>query len=216
VWQELALPWKTAVTQAIEALRAGSLAIGAAICLPEGTPVCAGRNRLLEPPASDGTVSGSTVAHAEINALVALSLCPAQASPETLSLYSTAEPCPMCIGAIAMSRVKHVHFASRDTWAGSADLVDKSQFLRRKVLSVTGPTDERLEAVLIALHGFSHIRRRSGNARDPVLVRWSESCPTGVALAEHIGNDRQLRAFVLADRPPGDLIDGLADLVEVG
>jgi tRNA(adenine34) deaminase len=214
VWQELALPWKTAVTQAIEALRAGSLAIGAAICLPDGIPLCAGRNRILEPPATDGTVSGSTVAHAEINALVALSLCPAQPPQTILSLYSTAEPCPMCIGAIAMSRVKHVHFASRDTWAGSTDLVDKSQFMRRKVLSVTGPTDERLEAVLIALHAYSHLRRRSGGGRDAVLSRWAEFCPVGIALAERLGEDERLRSFALSDIPPGDLMDRLADLTE--
>ena len=71
--------------------------------LSEGRdPLCVGPNRLLEPPDSGAIVSGSTVAHDEVNAL------------------------------IAMSRVKHIHFASRDTWAGSADLVEKSAFLRRK------------------------------------------------------------------------------------
>ena len=85
----------------------------------------------------------------------------------------------------------------------------RALFYAEKVLSVTGPVDERLEILLIALHGYTHIRRHPGGGRGAVLDRWSEFCPAGAALAKRIGCEEQLQNLVLSDCGPGDLIDGL-------
>ena len=42
-------------------------------------------------------------------------------------VYTTTEPCPLCMGALYMSGVRGLRFTSRDPWAGSANLLGTTQ-----------------------------------------------------------------------------------------
>src|SRR3712207_7202914 len=46
------------------------------------------------------------------------------------TLFTTTEPCPLCVGASYMSRVRAIRFAARDPWAGGTHLVAASPYLR--------------------------------------------------------------------------------------
>lgn len=62
-----------------------------------------------------GPISGTYMAHAEMNALAQL---PARQGPE-YSIYSTFEPCYMCMSALLFYRVDRICFASFDpVWVG--------------------------------------------------------------------------------------------------
>ena len=59
-------------------------------------------------------------AHAEMIALTQASSAVGDWRLDGAELYVTKEPCPMCAGAIALSRVERVIFGARDEKAGAA------------------------------------------------------------------------------------------------
>ncbi|MCA9917334.1 MAG: nucleoside deaminase [Anaerolineales bacterium] len=124
-WNQLSLPWRTAVTEAWTAYCAGSLPIGAAIVDENGRLIATGRNSIHETDSSS-PLNGSRLAHAEMNALIRLSKT--AVSPKTCTLYTTLEPCMMCLGAIRMMRIQAVQFACPDPLAGSACLVETAPY----------------------------------------------------------------------------------------
>lgn len=67
------------------------------------------------------------------------------------SLYTTTEPCPLCLGAFYMSGVRGLHYASRDPFAGSANLLGTTPYLSRKPIRLAGPPDPALERLVMAM-----------------------------------------------------------------
>lgn len=148
LWQTLSLPWQTAVSLAWESYCAGSLPIGVVIVDGDGRIVAQGRNSIHE---SESTLPlhGSRLAHAEMNALVALSRSGVAA--ERCTLYGTMEPCVMCMGAIRMMRIKAVYFAGHDPFGGGAYLVKTATYQTFGPLPVTPFENEALADLLLVL-----------------------------------------------------------------
>lgn len=148
LWQTLSLPWQTAVSLAWESYCAGSLPIGAVIVAGDGRIVAQGRNSIHETE-SASPLQGSRLAHAEMNALVALSRSGIAA--ERCTLYSTMEPCVMCMGAIRMMRIGAVHFAGYDPFGGGAYLVGTPSYQTFGPLPVTPFENKTLADLLLVL-----------------------------------------------------------------
>jgi tRNA(adenine34) deaminase len=148
VWEMLSEPWRACVEQAWEAYRAGSLPIGAVVADAEGRILSAGRNRIHEGTGPPGTVFGRKLAHAELNSLLLLD---GEENLRGCVLYTTTEPCPLCVGAARMADVGGLRYASREPWAGSAAMFGTVPYLRRANLDLVGPENERLEAILVVL-----------------------------------------------------------------
>src|SRR3989304_4947186 len=149
MWDTLDLPWQAALEMAWEAYCAGTLPIGAVVTDADGRIVARGRNRILDTSAPDGQVYADMLAHAEINALLTLNID--QESRHHSALYTTMEPCPLCMGAFYMSSVRTLHFAARDPYAGSVNLLGTTPYLSRKSIRVISPFDPALEISLIAM-----------------------------------------------------------------
>lgn len=105
-------PMASAVQLAWESFCAGSLGIGAVIMLGDDV-VATGRNRLNEHHAGDDVLAGTSLAHAEMNALAKLRW--RQHRGAELHLWTTLEPCLQCLGAIRLSEVTHVHVLAAAT-----------------------------------------------------------------------------------------------------
>jgi tRNA(adenine34) deaminase len=150
MWDTLDLPWQAAFEMAWEAYCAGTVPIGAVIADADGKVVTRGRNRIMDKTAPERQVCGNELAHAEMNALLSLNLGYEEA--KRTSLYTTMEPCPLCMGALYMSDVKTLHFAARDPWAGSTNLLGTTPYLSRKSIKVFEPVDKVFEDILVALH----------------------------------------------------------------
>lgn len=112
-----------AIEEARKAEAIGEVPIGA-VLVHEGEVISAGYN-LRE-------TSQRSLAHAEL--LVIDEACEKIGSwrLEDTTLYVTLEPCPMCAGAIVLSRVKRVVFGASDPKGGCAgtlmNLLDESRF----------------------------------------------------------------------------------------
>jgi tRNA(Arg) A34 adenosine deaminase TadA len=110
VWADLDEAWLVAFGQAWEALRSGSIAIGACVATPDGEIVHAARNRIGDASGPPGEVFGSSLAHAEINALARVPY----RQHRDLVLTTTLQPCLQCAAAIRLGRVALVRFAGAD------------------------------------------------------------------------------------------------------
>ncbi|MBE2220744.1 MAG: nucleoside deaminase [Anaerolineae bacterium] len=148
-WQTLSPPWQVCIDEAWQAYRAGSLPIGAAITNTNGSIVARGRNRIFEKEVNGEFIYNSRTAHAEMNALFTLD--ESQNPSGTCTLYTTTEPCPMCLGAIRISRMSECHFASRDPIAGSAALMKATPFMQEANIKMVSPHDPVLENILAAM-----------------------------------------------------------------
>ena len=149
LWTRLPVPWHACVELAWEAYQAGSLPIGAVVADAEGKVISHGRNRIHERSGADGYLFGHKLAHAELNALVTLDNdgC----DPVECTLYTTTEPCPLCVGALRMSDVGGVRYAAREPWGGSVAMFETVPYLKRGNVTVTGPEDGVLEDILVTL-----------------------------------------------------------------
>jgi tRNA(adenine34) deaminase len=78
------------------------------------------------------------IAHAELNALLATATGMYDFPHDNGVLYSTVEPCEMCLGAIVMSDVvNHVVFALADRWINPAPMLEMPH-VQRHILHYLG------------------------------------------------------------------------------
>jgi tRNA(adenine34) deaminase len=115
-----------ALKEAEQAAAEGEVPVGAVLEY-DGTVLAAEHNRMIQ--------SKNPIAHAELLTMQqAMRAHPEKWLLET-TLYVTLEPCAMCAGAMVLSRVKRLVFATRDPKAGAAgsimDLVQSAQLNHR-------------------------------------------------------------------------------------
>ncbi len=107
-WEALDSPWQLAIAQAWESWTVGSAGVGAVLLDHTGAVVAQGRNRMAEH--SPGRLSGTTMAHAEMDVLCQVPL----GTRPSGALYTTFEPCLMCAATILLYRVPEVCYAAAD------------------------------------------------------------------------------------------------------
>lgn len=117
-----------ALDEAEKAGQAGELPIGAVIVI-DGEIISRGRARHQS--------KRSQLYHAELNAMLD--------GGERLwkeyqraVLFSTVEPCPLCLGAVVMADIPHVIFALHDKVVHSKHTVMNNPFVRRHIKSYYG------------------------------------------------------------------------------
>jgi tRNA(adenine34) deaminase len=119
---------RAALKEAELAGEAGEKPIGAVIVL-NGEVIGRGRARHLE--------RQSGIAHAEMNALLQAEQVIYAHKHDGCVIYTTLEPCVMCLGAIVMSDVDHIVFALADQWINPAAML-KLDHVRRHIRHYAG------------------------------------------------------------------------------
>jgi tRNA(Arg) A34 adenosine deaminase TadA len=131
-WDALAEPWRTAIEMAWQAYRGGSIAVGAVLTDSAGTVIGEGRNQRFA-----GQAKG-LLAHAEMGVLAVIP--PDKDRARDSVLYTTLSPCPMCLGAIVIARIGHLHIGAIDpTWHGIEKLPDLNAEVQRRWPQIYGP-----------------------------------------------------------------------------
>ncbi len=108
-----------ALAEAGAAGRAGEYPIGAVVVLDDRV-VSRGRSRQVE--------RRSQIAHAELNALQSAGE-PLWTRHDDAVLFTTVEPCPLCLGALVMADVPHVVFAHEDPAVESREIVERIPYV---------------------------------------------------------------------------------------
>lgn len=106
---------REALNEARKAFNLGEIPIGAIICDGKGKIIARAHN-LRE-------TTHDTTAHAEVLAIRQACQIINNWRLSDLTLYVTLEPCPMCAGALFMSRIKRVVYGKTDFRAGACESV---------------------------------------------------------------------------------------------
>jgi tRNA(adenine34) deaminase len=180
IWDEVAEPWRKAFALAWESYQAGSPAVGAVVVGPDGEIVSSGRSRRGEAVGLPNQLSGSRLAHAEVNALAQLKVD--QHAGHTL--YVTLEPCLLCWAALSIARIPSVSFAGEDPmWRFLGELGSSHPILAERACLVTGPMQGPLGAWATLLPLMERLWR------DPTGIRvdhYRQSVPSLVEVAERM------------------------------
>lgn len=203
VWEEMSEPWRACAEEAWEAYRAGSLPIGAVVTDAHGNIVARGRNRIHEPSGPPGSVSGHKLAHAELNALLALDH--PENGPRARVLWTTTEPCPMCAGAARMADVGGLRYAAREPWGGSAAMFETVPYMGRGGVRVVGPEDRGLEGVLVALQVERFLRLRP-EILGRFLRLYGEVMPEATAAGRRLHSSGALREMGHERAPASEVL----------
>jgi Cytidine and deoxycytidylate deaminase zinc-binding region len=172
----------------------------------DGTTASSARGRRADNGALPGQLSGTRIAHAELNALAQL---PFGRSYSDYSLYVSVEPCCLCIGAAIQTGIGKVEYAWADAYAGAARCMSVTNpQVQRKRIDIAGPASDRtgwVAGLLVAVH---YALDRTG--LDHVTEPWRDAEPDLFSFAEQ---DSVLAAFEQA-RGEGATLD--AALARVG
>ncbi len=160
-YSELQHPWNRIFELSWQSVCVGSKAIAAVILSEDGEIISEGRNQI-----SEYNIPNPRLLHAEVEALRGLNLGKYQNLKE-YTLYAGLEPCPMCVGTLAMSGLRKIVIATRDAFGGSMNLVEYSPFMKRKNFEITFLDNELGDMQ----RAFQIIRELLYNAEDIKLGR---------------------------------------------
>ena len=199
LYEALPQPWQHLVDLAWESYKAGSLPIAALITDGEGDILSTGRNRIFEETSEMPYLSNTKLAHAEVNALLALGSEDAKRSD--LKLYTTLEPCPLCMGASRMMGIPEIHYAARDPWAGCAAMAQQVPYLQQAEMKMVPPFSVELEQILIAwlYERFSYIPK--------VLRKFEATYPEASAAGKILFESGQLKVVVRRGGQAKEVLD---------
>ena len=128
-----------ALKEATEALQAGELPIGAVIVH---------NNQIIGRGHAQHKKSRNRMAHAELNALLSVANYLYEFDRGDAVIYTTVEPCEMCLGAIVMSdAVNHIVYALPDRWINTAPMLAMPH-VQRHIYNYLGGVLEEESAAL--------------------------------------------------------------------
>jgi tRNA(adenine34) deaminase len=205
IWDELDPAWRLCVEEAWASWVAGSAGVGSVIVDASGEVVSVGRNRMMDTPTVPGVIAGSRLAHAEMNALTALSF---GRDGQQLTLYTSFEPCLMCASAILQSRIGKVAYAAADpVFDGLHDWLSELAFAADRM-----PAREHLGGPVGV---FAHVLHLSWlefwMPQGPVIDAHQRLAPSELDLARAVNAEATLSAISAAGGAPLDALDALWD-----
>lgn len=211
-WSELTKPWQVCLELAWEAYCDDCIPIGAVVTDSGGKILSRGRNRIYPRRTwAHRPAPGWEIAHAELEALQHLDYN--GLDQHTCSLYTTTEPCPMCMGAFYMSGARRLLYAARDPFAGSTNLLGSTWYLGRKPVKVSGP-DPVLESIVVSLFTEQELAIHEG--KFPEGLFWEmhkKALPAGVELGCHLFERGELTTMRKSGASARDMYDRLISLV---
>lgn len=212
-WDSLSLPWQAACALAWEAYCDDCYPIGAVVTDADGNILSRGRNRIYEKNTRHGRLPGNELAHAEVEALQSFPY--GSADQHTCALYTTTEPCPMCMGMFYMSGLRTLHYACRDPWAGSTNMLGTTPYLGRKSIKVHGPPDLQLETILVALFVEQDCGVHNGELPAGMFyARMAEVVEPGVEFGKLLWGTGELRRMRQDGIPAEEVFKRLIFLVQ--
>ena len=201
VWAGLARPWRESFQLAWDAFGADTVPVGAVVVDEGGTVVARGRNRIFEDDAPRGQLGGTRIAHAEVNALAQL---PAGRRYDEHTLFTTVEPCVLCVGAASLATIRRIEYAAPDIHSGGRSLVTAGLGIPRGLnVEITGPIGGPLESFAEALH-LAFFLGRSGE-RHGLRATYEQHRPDLVPLARAL---LELRTLPLGTALASDALSG--------
>jgi tRNA(Arg) A34 adenosine deaminase TadA len=201
-WDTLHPAFQRSLDLAYEAAAASGLAAGSVLTDATDRIVAEGRNHAYDPPGGPDVLQGSPLAHAELNVLA---MVPIQRELGSCTLWSTQEPCSMCVAAASFTGVGTIRYMAPDPWAIATDQPHADR-------SAVGPAEDQwiVSANILFLLGIA-----SGPAglQHPTMARNREREPeTAAIVIELVTSGRDQRALT-AGRALDEVLASLWDRI---
>lgn len=187
MWKDLPDEWKMAYEEMWTAFKQGSVPIGAVLYDKSGNLIIREHNRMKE----SGIVN-RRISHAELNALLRLDT--SKYDYRDVKLYTTMEPCPMCMGTAVMTGIRHLDYAARDPYCGSVHWCMDDPYVKTKELTYTLIGGE-LETVQIVIQSYFELKNLDEGKSDKVLQRFDEMNSMAVNVAKKYYQERVLDTY---------------------
>ena len=203
-FNELEKPWQEVFELGWQSFCEGNLPIGAVIVDEAGNTLSVGRNQYI----TSKRFSNCKVDHAETECIQLLDI---EKYPDlaNYTMYTSMEPCPMCIGTIIMSNLKRVRAAAHDSWAGASDILLKNAYAQKKSVEVVF-ADDFLANMQIALQGCVELRY---NGTDSAVYKsFRDMYPLGASVAYRLFSEGIAEKFVEERKPFAEVFDTVADM----
>jgi tRNA(adenine34) deaminase len=198
--RELEPPMHHAVELAWASFCAGSLGIGAVIT-EDDQVLATGRNRLAETDPGEDVLAGTSLAHAELNALAKLRW---GAHSDGVVLWTTLQPCLQCLGAIRLSAVTEVNVLAPDPlFRGVEGARDLNEHIASRWPDVIQHDIDEWAAFALLLQ--THVTSFWGVP----IPGWNDALPRIAQLADELVEEGILLEHVAAAR---DVVDVATDL----
>ena len=205
MWKDISAPWRAAFEEAWEAFRTGSVPIGAALCDESGAILLRDRNR-----SNEADTVNRRISHAEANLLRRLDT--SVGDLYSLTLYTTMEPCPMCMGTAVMAGIRHLRSAARDPYCGMVHLAETEPYYEEKHLDFTFEGGE-VELVQLTVQSYRELRYVDSGASPKVLDKFEAYLPRAVAAARELYAAKELDRLADADTDAGEVFDRILSAV---
>jgi tRNA(Arg) A34 adenosine deaminase TadA len=186
--------WEKCLNLAIESFNAKSLAIASVIINNKDDIVSYGSNQLRDNRDTHNKITLSSIAHAEMNAIHNLGI--SGMDGKDFTLYTTVEPCPMCIGAISLSRIKNVVIGSKDPYAGSTQWAQSNNYINSKNIKISFETGY-YEKLFFKLHYLSIKRELQDRPNHRIFGQFKELYGNEMIGIDNILNRRNINEIVL-------------------
>jgi tRNA(Arg) A34 adenosine deaminase TadA len=201
-YYDLSLEWKYCFNLARKAFNGG--------VLPIGCVILDGNNRMLVDSYAKlvyGSKKSNITQHAE---MIALSKIPISIIDQKLILYTTVEPCPMCFGAVNVARISELHYATRDPWAGSTNLLNGNWYMKRKQINIIHEQDD-FEMIMACWVVYTMTRGMNkkdfvDSFKNEFASKWGEIVPNIITIVSKL-RDLQLDILKKDDRGFFDLLN---------
>jgi tRNA(Arg) A34 adenosine deaminase TadA len=175
-WQECAPPVRRSIELAFVSLAHKGLAVGSVLTDAGAEIIAEGRNRAYDPAGGPEILQGTPIAHAEMNVLA---LARTDWEMSAFTLWTTHQPCAMCLAAAVFTEVGTVRFIAPDPWALATD---QPVISSTRATRVIGPTNDVWTLCANVLYLLSIANARG--PQHPTITRNHELEPetTGVLL----------------------------------
>jgi tRNA(Arg) A34 adenosine deaminase TadA len=208
-FDDLDLVWQRALAQAWRAHVWGNVGVGAVLTDRTGAIIAEGRNRVSDTTGPPGRLQGTYLAHAEMDVMAQLPI----GDYDHHAIWTTLEPCLLCISAAVIAHVGMVRFAAPDPlWVGIEELPSLNAQVAKRWPAVVGPLTGPVASFSAVLPMVWFFRRQGGGS---AVDAYEEDHPGLVALAQQLAAERTLEPW------GGDSVAAVlerlwAELVEAG
>lgn len=190
MWNDIPKQWQAVFEEAWLAFTQGNVPCGSVICDSKGNILVRDHNRF-----GDRAISNPNISHSDANALTALDLR-SGVSPDKLTLFTSLEPCHMCMGMIALTGIKNVRCASSDLYMGTAHYLTDDPYYRSLAISCRTESGD-IEIFQLVLISCFMIKQLSNRFDSSALNCYRRTNEIAVDIAEKLCMRRVLDRMVI-------------------